>query len=255
VIERVPDSVVPTRRLTRSHQVPDSVSERVPDSVVPTGRLTRYPPGPVPGALGARVWDTVVVTIEFRPRPLDVTFITGELRNVTRSAYFRHNEEIVVSVAWRSTLYVTNFREGMDDVQMLEMFSKVRSAASQSSFSDQFRFSVWYNARCSLPRPRYDQANQIYQKVLLATFNARLQLDFLLILILNLLKRVVTSRSTRPLGLTQLITPRSNPSARIDIPHPTRSLVDEPGLPDTSSALYPLASPPLSIPLDLINHS
>jgi len=38
----------------------------------------------------------------------------------------------------------------------------------------------------------------------------------------------VTSRSTRLPGLTQLITPRSNPSARIDIPHPTRRLVDKP---------------------------
>jgi hypothetical protein len=72
-------------------------------------------------------------------------------------------QEIAVSAAWRSTLYVTNFREGMDDVQIRELFSKVRQVASQSSFSDRFLFSVWYNPRCSLAL----KANQIHQKVLL----------------------------------------------------------------------------------------
>ena len=37
-----------------------------------------------------------------------------------------HGQEIVVSVAWRSTLYVTNFKEGMGDIQIREIFSKVR---------------------------------------------------------------------------------------------------------------------------------
>jgi hypothetical protein len=36
-----------------------------------------------------------------------------------------HDEEIAVCVAWRSTFYVTNFREEMGDAQMREMFGKV----------------------------------------------------------------------------------------------------------------------------------
>jgi squamous cell carcinoma antigen recognized by T-cells 3 len=35
-----------------------------------------------------------------------------------------HGAEVAVSVAWKSTLYVTNFRDGMDDAQMRAMFEK-----------------------------------------------------------------------------------------------------------------------------------
>ena len=46
------------------HRCPEPVTKRVPDTVILTGRLTRYPPGPVPGVPGARVWDPAFVTIE-----------------------------------------------------------------------------------------------------------------------------------------------------------------------------------------------
>jgi hypothetical protein len=39
-------------------------------------------------------------------------------------------------------MYVTAFREGMDDARMQEVFRKVRQIASQSSFSDWRLFSV-----------------------------------------------------------------------------------------------------------------
>jgi len=35
-----------------------------------------------------------------------------------------HDEEIVASVAWRSVLYVTNFREEMDDAQIRGVLSR-----------------------------------------------------------------------------------------------------------------------------------
>ena len=49
-----------------------------------------------------------------------------------------HDESIAVSDAWRLILYVADFREGADDVQMREVFSKVRYVASQSSFPTGF---------------------------------------------------------------------------------------------------------------------
>jgi hypothetical protein len=80
--------------------------------------------------------------------------------------------ESPVSVAWKLTLYVTNFRDGMDDVQMRDTFNRVSQVASQSSFSDRFRFSVWYNPR------RSNESNPPEGS---ATFNTRLQLVLLLI--------------------------------------------------------------------------
>ena len=51
----------------------------------------------------------------------------------------------VASVAWRSALYVTNFREGVDDAQMREVLSRFTKFVS-----GWFRFSVWSNTRCLL---------------------------------------------------------------------------------------------------------
>ena len=68
-----------------------------------------------------------------------------------------HDEEPVASVAWRPALYVTNFREEMDDAQIRGVLSRFTK-----SVSGWFRFSVWYKPRCSLAL----KANRIHQKVL-----------------------------------------------------------------------------------------
>lgn len=36
-----------------------------------------------------------------------------------------HDEEISVHLAWRSTLYITNFPESADDASMRDLFGKV----------------------------------------------------------------------------------------------------------------------------------
>ena len=58
--------------------------------------------------------------------PYSVHIQESVLPTLSKDKEWTHDEEIAISVTWRSTLYVTNFGEGMDDTQIREMFSKVR---------------------------------------------------------------------------------------------------------------------------------
>jgi hypothetical protein len=76
--------------------------------------------------------------------------------------------EITVSVAWESTLYVTNFRDGMDDAEMRGIFEKVCIHISLPSL-DANLSAVWNYSR----RPMAFQAHKDYSSVLLCSiYNA-----------------------------------------------------------------------------------
>ena len=49
----------------------------------------------------------------------------SDLPALTRDRNLILDGETATSAAWRPTLYVTNFKVGMDDVQLRKMFSKV----------------------------------------------------------------------------------------------------------------------------------
>jgi hypothetical protein len=56
-------------------------------------------------------------------------------------------QEVAVHLAWRSTLYVTNFPEKVDDAFMRELFGQVRDLTLIISIQEPTYSSVWHNIR------------------------------------------------------------------------------------------------------------
>lgn len=65
-----------------------------------------------------------------------------------------HDEEISVHLAWRSTLYITNFPESADDASMRDLFGKVSSRGHDYYDANAlilgFATSVWNYFRCAV---------------------------------------------------------------------------------------------------------
>lgn len=59
----------------------------------------------------------LVATVEFMERESIPAALTRDKKRI-------HGNEVSVNVGWQSTLYVTNFREGMDDSEMRSLFEK-----------------------------------------------------------------------------------------------------------------------------------
>lgn len=60
----------------------------------------------------------LVATVEFMDRESIPAALTKDKKRILGA-------EIVVNIGWQSTLFVTNFQEGMDDVKMRALFEKV----------------------------------------------------------------------------------------------------------------------------------
>jgi RNA recognition motif-containing protein len=60
----------------------------------------------------------LVATVEFMERESIPAALTKDKKRVLGA-------EIAVNIGWQSTLFVTNFQEGMDDVKMRALFEKV----------------------------------------------------------------------------------------------------------------------------------
>lgn len=59
----------------------------------------------------------LVATVEFMEKESIPAALTKDKKRI-------HGVEVSVEVAWHSTLYVTNFREGMDDAEMRQLFDE-----------------------------------------------------------------------------------------------------------------------------------
>ena len=59
-------------------------------------------------------------------------------------------EEIAVHLAWKSTLYVTNFPEKTDDAAIRELFGKVRGPSSPDGKQSLIDEVVWHDLRGAL---------------------------------------------------------------------------------------------------------
>jgi RNA recognition motif-containing protein len=75
------------------------------------------------------------------------------------------DQEVAVHLAWKSTLYVTNFPESADDASMRELFGKVRSFSHKYSFIESS--AVWHPVRRSLAQ----QKVQKHETVLLCAIH------------------------------------------------------------------------------------
>ena len=80
--------------------------------------------------------DGLVATVEFQDRVGDVEYLFSLFIDIlfkesipaalTKDKKRIHGQEVAVHLAWKSTLYVTNFPESADDPYMRNVFGKVR---------------------------------------------------------------------------------------------------------------------------------
>jgi RNA recognition motif-containing protein len=61
-------------------------------------------------------------------------------------------EEVAVHLAWKSTLYVTNFPENADDAFMRDLFGKVSQKSTCQNQNTESLLSVWDYIRDSLAK-------------------------------------------------------------------------------------------------------
>ena len=61
-------------------------------------------------------------------------------------------EEIAVHLAWKSTLYVTNFPEKTDDAAIRELFGKVRCSSLPDRVGSLTIMAVWHDLRGTLAK-------------------------------------------------------------------------------------------------------
>lgn len=54
-------------------------------------------------------------------------------------------EEVAVHLAWKSTLYVTNFPENADDAFMRDLFGKVSQTSNNPRLDTEPLMSVWHH--------------------------------------------------------------------------------------------------------------
>lgn len=66
-----------------------------------------------------------VATVEFQNREDVPTGLTKDKKRID-------GQEISVSLAWQSTLYVTNFADSVDDAWVRQLFSQVCAALIQA---------------------------------------------------------------------------------------------------------------------------
>lgn len=72
-----------------------------------------------------------------------------------------HEQEIAVHLAWKSTLYVTNFPESADDAFMRNLFGKVSLFLAPSIFISSSPCLVWNHIRCSLAQQEVQEHKTI----------------------------------------------------------------------------------------------
>lgn len=85
----------------------------------------------------------LVATVEFMDRESIPAALTKDKKRVLGA-------EVTVSLSHQSTLFVTNFQEGMDDAKIRSLFEKVCLLIGSIFSSTETRSLVWDYLRCSL---------------------------------------------------------------------------------------------------------